>query len=91
MEVVIGVGLVETGTGAKVIIEQRGLAQVTDTGAIEEAVRHILEASPTQVAQYKDGKTNVIGYFVGQVMKATKGAANPKAVNEILRRLLDEQ
>ena len=83
--------MVETGTGAKVIIEQRGLAQVTDTGAIEEAVRHILEASPTQVAQYKDGKTNVIGYFVGQVMKATKGAANPKAVNEILRRLLDER
>jgi aspartyl-tRNA(Asn)/glutamyl-tRNA(Gln) amidotransferase subunit B len=43
------------------------------------------------VAQYKEGKTNVIGYFVGQVMKATKGAANPKPVNEILRRLLDER
>ena len=64
---------------------------MTDTGAIEEEVRRILDASPSQVAQYKEGKTNVIGYFVGQVMKATKGAANPKAVNEILRRLLDEQ
>jgi aspartyl-tRNA(Asn)/glutamyl-tRNA(Gln) amidotransferase subunit B len=83
--------MVETGTAPKVIIDKQGLAQVTDTGAIEEEVRRILDASPAQVAQYKDGKTNVIGYFVGQVMKATKGAANPNAVNEILRRLLDEQ
>jgi len=83
--------MVETGTAPKAIIEAQGLAQVTDTGAIEEEVRRILEASPSQVAQYKEGKTNVIGYFVGQVMKATQGAANPKAVNEILRRLLDEQ
>ncbi len=81
--------MVDTGSAPKAIIEAQGLAQVTDTGAIEEAVRGILEASPSQVAQYKDGKTNVIGYFVGQVMKATKGAANPMAVNEILRRLLD--
>jgi aspartyl-tRNA(Asn)/glutamyl-tRNA(Gln) amidotransferase subunit B len=83
--------MVETGSAPNVIIEEQGLAQVTDTGAIEEEVRRILDASPSQVAQYKDGKTNVIGYFVGQVMKATKGAANPKAVNEILLRLLDEQ
>ena len=83
--------MVETGTAPKAIIEAQGLAQVTDTGAIEEEVRRILEASPSQVTQYKEGKTNVIGYFVGQVMKATKGAANPKAVNEILRRLLDAQ
>jgi aspartyl-tRNA(Asn)/glutamyl-tRNA(Gln) amidotransferase subunit B len=82
--------MVETGTSPKAIIEAQGLAQVTDTGAIEEEVRRILDASPSQVAQYKEGKTNVIGYFVGQVMKATQGAANPKAVNEILRRLLDE-
>ncbi|MBW1760993.1 MAG: Asp-tRNA(Asn)/Glu-tRNA(Gln) amidotransferase subunit GatB [Deltaproteobacteria bacterium] len=83
--------MVETGRPPKVIIDEQGLAQVTDTGAIEEEVRRVLDASPSQVAQYKEGKTNVIGYFVGQVMKATKGAANPKAVNEILRRLLDEQ
>jgi aspartyl-tRNA(Asn)/glutamyl-tRNA(Gln) amidotransferase subunit B len=83
--------MVETGRAPKVIIDEQGLAQVTDTGAIEKEVRRILDASPAQVAQYKDGKTNIIGYFVGQVMKATKGAANPKAVNEILRRLLDEQ
>ncbi len=83
--------MVETGSAPKVIIDAQGLAQVTDTGAIEEEVRRILDASSSQVAQYKDGKTSVIGYFVGQVMKATKGAANPQAVNEILRRLLDEQ
>jgi aspartyl-tRNA(Asn)/glutamyl-tRNA(Gln) amidotransferase subunit B len=83
--------MVETGRAPKAIIDEQGLAQVTDTGAIEDEVRRILEASPSQVAQYKEGKTNLIGYFVGQVMKATKGAANPKAVNEILRRLLDEQ
>jgi aspartyl-tRNA(Asn)/glutamyl-tRNA(Gln) amidotransferase subunit B len=83
--------MVETGRAPKVIIDEQGLAQVTDTGAIEKEVRRILDASPAQVAQYKDGKTNIIGYFVGQVMKATKGAANPKAVNEILRRLLDAQ
>ncbi|MGB8328727.1 MAG: Asp-tRNA(Asn)/Glu-tRNA(Gln) amidotransferase subunit GatB [Polyangiales bacterium] len=83
--------MVETGRSPKVIIEEQGLAQVTDTGAIEEQVRRILEASPSQVAQYKEGKTNLMGYFVGQVMKATKGAANPKAVNEILSRLLAEQ
>jgi aspartyl-tRNA(Asn)/glutamyl-tRNA(Gln) amidotransferase subunit B len=83
--------MVDTGRAPKTIIDEQGLAQVTDTGAIEDEVRRILEASPSQVAQYKAGKTNLIGYFVGQVMKATKGAANPKAVNEILRRLLDEQ
>ena len=83
--------MVETGRAPSAIIDEQGLAQVTDTGAIEEEVRRILKARPAQVAQYKDGKTNVIGYFVGQVMKATKGAANQKAVNEILRRLLDEQ
>ena len=82
--------MVDTGRAAEAIIDERGLAQVTDTGAIEEAVRSVIEANPSQVAQYKGGKASLIGYFVGQVMKATKGAANPKAVNETLRRLLDE-
>ena len=83
--------MVETGKAAKAIIDSEGLAQVTDTGAIEDAVRTVLQASPSQVAQYKGGKTGVIGYFVGQVMKATQGAANPKVVNETLRRLLEEE
>ena len=82
--------MVETGRPPKLIIDEKGLAQVTDTGAIEDAVRAAIEANPSQVEQYKSGKENLIGYFVGQVMKATKGAANPKVVNETLRRLLGE-
>ena len=84
------VEMVETGKSPKAIIDEQGLAQVTDSGAIEEEVRRVIEANPSQVEQYKSGKANLIGYFVGQVMKATKGAAKPKAVNETLRRLLDE-
>lgn len=82
--------MVDTGRAPKAIIEEKGLAQVTDTGAIEDEVRRVIEANPSQVEQYKAGKENLIGYFVGQVMKATKGAANPKVVNETLRRLLSE-
>ena len=82
--------MVETGRSPGAIIDEQGLAQVTDAGAIEEEVRRVIEANPSQVQQYKGGKQNLIGYFVGQVMKATKGAANPKVVNETLRRLLDE-
>jgi aspartyl-tRNA(Asn)/glutamyl-tRNA(Gln) amidotransferase subunit B len=81
--------MVETGRAPKAIIEEQGLAQVTDTAAIEAEVRRVIEANPSQVAQYKSGKTSLMGYFVGQVMKATKGAANPKVVNDTLRRLLD--
>ena len=83
--------MVDTGKAPKVIIEEQGLAQVTDSGAIEEEVKRVIEANPSQVAQYKGGKESLIGYFVGQVMKATKGAANPKVVNEALRRLLDAE
>jgi aspartyl-tRNA(Asn)/glutamyl-tRNA(Gln) amidotransferase subunit B len=83
--------MVDTGKGPKVLIEEQGLAQVTDTGAIEDEVQRILDANPSQVAQYKAGKTSLIGYFVGQVMQATRGAANPKVVNETLRRLLDQR
>lgn len=82
--------MVETGKSAQTIIDEQGLAQVTDTAAIEAEVRRVIESNPAQVEQYKAGKQSLIGYFVGQVMKATKGAANPKAVNEILRKLLDE-
>ena len=81
--------MVETGKSAKAIIDEQGLAQVTDAGAIEDVVRSVLDANPTQVEQYRGGKTGVLGFFVGQVMKATQGAANPKVVNETLKRLLD--
>ena len=80
----------KTGKQPKEIIEEKGLVQITDTGALETAIGEILEASPAQLEQYKQGKEKVFGYFVGQVMKVTKGKANPKIVNEILRKKLSE-
>ena len=69
------------------IVEKRGMKQVTDTGAIEAAVDEVIAANPDKAEQVKD-KPNMIGWFVGQVMKATQGKANPKAVNELLRKKL---
>jgi aspartyl-tRNA(Asn)/glutamyl-tRNA(Gln) amidotransferase subunit B len=69
------------------IVERRGLKQVTDTGAIEKAVDEIIAANPDKVAQVK-AKPTLLGWFVGQVMKATGGKANPQSVNEILRQKL---
>ena len=71
------------------IIEARGLRQITDTGAIEAVVDEVLAASPDQVRQFREGNQKVIGFLVGQVMKKTRGKANPKQVNESLRRKLD--
>ena len=70
------------------IIEQRGLRQITDSGAIERLVDEVLAASPEQVAQYRAGRQKVFGYFVGQVMKASRGKANPRQVNEMLKKKL---
>jgi len=67
------------------VIEARGLRQITDSSAIEAAVDEILAANPTQVDQYRSGKEKVFGFFVGQVMKATKGKANPQQVNALLK------
>ena len=79
----------ETGRDPKSIVEERGLEQVSDTGAIEEIVDGIFAERPDMVAEYRGGKTRLLGYFVGQVMKASQGKANPKTVNEILRARLD--
>lgn len=76
----------EGGDPAK-IVEERGMKQVTDTGAIEKAVDEIIAANPDKAEQVKT-KPNLLGWFVGQVMKASKGKANPQAVNEILRNKL---
>jgi len=70
---------------ADTIIENRGLKQITDSGAIEEIIDEVLAESADQVQQYRDGNQKVIGYFVGQIMKKSAGKANPKQVNEILR------
>ncbi len=79
----------ETGDDPEKIVEERGMKQVTDTGAIEAAVDDAIAAGAAQVEQYKGGNEKILGWFVGQVMKATQGKANPQAVNEILRKKLD--
>jgi len=79
--------MVETGATAAAIVEAKGLRQVTDTGAIEAAIDMALAAYPAQVAQYASNP-KVLGFFVGQVMKATQGKANPALVNQLLRRKL---
>ncbi len=72
------------------IIEKKGLKQITDTSAIEQAIQAVLDANPGQVADYRGGKDKLFGFFVGQVMKATRGQANPAQVNEVLKKLLDQ-
>jgi len=70
------------------VIKSQGLEQITDNSAIEKAIEDILAANPEQVSQYRAGKEAVFGFFVGQVMKATKGKANPGQVNELLKKKL---
>ncbi|MDE0334544.1 MAG: Asp-tRNA(Asn)/Glu-tRNA(Gln) amidotransferase subunit GatB, partial [Defluviicoccus sp.] len=79
----------ETGRDARSIVAERGLEQVSDTGEIEAVVDAILAEREDMVAEYRAGKTKLLGFFVGQVMKATGGKANPQTVNEILRARLD--
>jgi aspartyl-tRNA(Asn)/glutamyl-tRNA(Gln) amidotransferase subunit B len=78
----------KTGRLPKEIIEEKGLVQITDEGMLQEAIKEILKDNPSQVEQYKGGKEKLFGYFVGQVMKATRGKANPKLVNELLKKEL---
>jgi len=73
-----------TGKDPLTIVEEKGLAQVSDAGELAEIVRQVLDENPSEVAKYFKGKTAVMGFFVGQVMKATKGKANPSVVNQIL-------
>ena len=79
-----------SGKTARAIVQEKGLAQISDAGAIEDVVLKVLEANPKEVEAYRGGKTKLMGFFVGEVMKATRGRANPKAVNELLRKMLEE-
>lgn len=74
-----------TGKAPKTIIEEKGLVQITDTSAIEKIVDEIIAANPKQVESYRAGKVALMGFFVGQVLKASGGKANPQAVNEIVK------
>jgi aspartyl-tRNA(Asn)/glutamyl-tRNA(Gln) amidotransferase subunit B len=77
-----------SGQSADAIIEQKGLRQITDTGAIEKAIEEVMARNPGQLADYRSGKDKLFGFFVGQVMKATGGKANPAQLNELLKKKL---
>jgi len=79
-----------TGRGPEEIVHEKGLIQLTDADEIGRIIHAVLEENPKLVEEYQEGKGQLLGYFVGQVMKATKGKANPKLVNELLRKSLSK-
>lgn len=81
--------MVEEGKTPDEIVEEKGLKQVTDTGAIEKIVDEVIAANPDKVAEYKGGKDKLLGWFVGQTMRASKGKANPALLNELMKKKLD--
>ncbi len=80
--------MIATGESAQQIIDKKGYKQVSDTGELEKVIQDVLAASASQVAEYHAGKEKVFGFFVGAVMKATKGQADPDKVNELLKKML---
>ena len=80
--------MVETGKSASQIVEEKGLKQITDESAIRQIVEEVVAQFPEEADRYRQGEEKLIGFFVGQVMKATKGKANPKLVNQLLREVL---
>lgn len=83
--------MLETGKSASDVVRDKGLEQISDDDAIESAAARILDDNPDEVARYLGGKDKLIQFFVGQLMKATRGKANPKMATEILERLLDQR
>ena len=80
--------MLEDDKDPNIIVEERNLIQITDTSAIETAVDNVIKNNPSQVEEFKSGKEKVLGFFVGQIMKETKGKANPQIVNQLLREKL---
>jgi aspartyl-tRNA(Asn)/glutamyl-tRNA(Gln) amidotransferase subunit B len=78
----------ETGDTARAIMEREGLRQISDSGALDAILDGVIAANPKQVEQYRAGKTAVLGFLVGQAMKASRGQANPASVNELLKQKL---
>ena len=79
-----------SGAAADAVIEEKGLRQITDTSAIERAIDEVMARNPGQLAEYRSGKDKLFGFFVGQVMKATQGKANPAQLNELLKKKLTQ-
>jgi aspartyl-tRNA(Asn)/glutamyl-tRNA(Gln) amidotransferase subunit B len=80
--------MVATGVNPAAIVETKGLRQVTDSGAIAAAIDAVLAAEADKVAEYRAGRDKLYGFFVGQIMRATQGKANPALVNELLKEKL---
>ena len=80
----------ETGENAKDIVEKKGLVQMSDEGAIKEIVQKVVDANPQSIVDYKAGKDRAIGFLVGQIMKETKGKANPQIVNKLLLEIINK-
>jgi aspartyl-tRNA(Asn)/glutamyl-tRNA(Gln) amidotransferase subunit B len=83
--------MAKTGKSPKLIVAEKGLVQVTDAAAIHQVVSDVLQRHPNEVDAFKNGKTKLLGFFVGQVMKETRGKANPKMVNDMLQNLLRDK
>jgi aspartyl-tRNA(Asn)/glutamyl-tRNA(Gln) amidotransferase subunit B len=81
--------MAESGDAPASIVERCGMRQISDSVALETAVAQVLADNPEKVAEYRGGKTGLLGFFVGQVMRATQGQGNPKLINEILCRRLE--
>ena len=77
-----------TGRPPREIIAEKGLVQITDEGALRKTIAEIIGRNPAQVEQYRSGREKVFGFFVGQVMKATQGKANPRLINDLLKKML---
>ena len=83
--------MLKTKEHPKTIVDRKGLVQISDTAAIGKIIDDILAKNPAQREQFRNGKEQLLGFFVGETMKATKGKANPKIVNEILKKKLNEK
>jgi aspartyl-tRNA(Asn)/glutamyl-tRNA(Gln) amidotransferase subunit B len=77
-----------TGKTPQVIIEEKGLVQISDAGALIPLIEKVMADNPSQLGQYRGGKDKLFGFFVGQVMKATQGKANPQLINDLLKKML---
>ena len=79
----------ETGESANNIINEKGLSQISDEGELEKLVDNVISSNPENVEKYKNGKDKLFGFFVGEAMKLSKGKANPKVLNELLKSKLN--
>ncbi|MDK2836426.1 MAG: aspartyl-tRNA(Asn)/glutamyl-tRNA(Gln) amidotransferase subunit, partial [Thermosediminibacterales bacterium] len=80
--------MIETGKRPEQVVKEKGLVQITDEGKISEIIEKVIKENPKSVEDFKNGKEKAIGFLVGQVMRATKGKANPQIVNKLLREKL---